>query len=130
MLFYGSHSGSIFCEPRAMETEHPQQLPARFIELACVPHDIHVPHVITVPWINNTAVSDFPFRHKAPCFFLAITAVAPPEVTKHPQRKAKIEIRNLSSGSGTFARLGAPTEAFRGAAITQNSAGRLLKPPV
>src|SRR5262252_3487838 len=103
MLFYGGHPRSILCETRPMETQNGQQLPAGFIKLTGIPHDIHVPHMVTVPWINNASVSDFPFRHKAPSLFLAITAVAPPEVTKHPQRKAKIRMRNSCKGRGRFA---------------------------
>ena len=52
VLFYGGHPSSISCEPGSLEIHHRQQLPAGFIELAGVPHDVHVPHMFAVPRID------------------------------------------------------------------------------
>src|SRR5215472_1113258 len=66
VLFHGGHPSSILREPRWMKTQNRQQLPAGFVKLAGVPHDIHVPHMVAMPGIHNAAISDSPFRHVAP----------------------------------------------------------------
>jgi hypothetical protein len=86
VLFDGGNRGSILREAFWVKTQHRQQLPAGFIELAGVPHDIHVSHVVAVPGIDNSAVGDSPFRHTRSSWIASQRGLIPSDIANHGAR--------------------------------------------
>src|SRR5438876_6851350 len=50
------HPAPVAAHEFRRETDLREELPGRFVELADVPHDVHMAHVIAVPGINGAAI--------------------------------------------------------------------------
>src|SRR3954468_3445367 len=56
VLLHGRHAAPVLFEEGGGDPGRGEEIPGRFIELAHVPHDVHVAHVVAMPWINHAAV--------------------------------------------------------------------------
>src|SRR5215472_10902634 len=63
VLLHGGHTCAFAQEAGSRQAHVGKEVPCRFIELAHVPHHIHVAHMIAVPGINSPAVSKDRLRH-------------------------------------------------------------------
>src|SRR4030065_183549 len=66
VLLYRGHGAMRFAQERGRDADSREQVPGRLIELAHVPHDVHMPHVVAVPGIHHTPV----------CFYHAVHCVS------------------------------------------------------
>src|SRR4029077_20386219 len=51
VLLHGRHAAPVLFQEGGRDPGRGEEIPRRFIELADVPHDVHVPHVVAVPRI-------------------------------------------------------------------------------
>jgi hypothetical protein len=61
-LLHGHHGPLILAQVRGCDSNLAQQVPRGFIKFTCVPHHIHVAHMITLPGIHDTPSGDKQFR--------------------------------------------------------------------
>src|SRR4051794_54767 len=57
------HAASGLAHVRGCHPERGGQIPRGLVELAHVPHDIHVAHVVAVPLVDQTAIGDADVAH-------------------------------------------------------------------
>ncbi|MNP69665.1 hypothetical protein D3C76_1657930 [compost metagenome] len=55
-LFHCRHAGVFLAQPRRGEAQEGEELPGGFVELADVPHHVHMPHVVAMPGIDGATV--------------------------------------------------------------------------
>jgi hypothetical protein len=58
VLLHCSHSTLGGAKIRRGEPNAVEELPSGFVELADVPHDIHVTDMVTLPGVHSTAVTE------------------------------------------------------------------------
>ena len=56
VLLHRRHAAAVLLQERGGDAERGEQIPGRLVELADVPHDVHVAHVVAVPGIDRAAV--------------------------------------------------------------------------
>ena len=55
-LLDGRHAATVGAQELGRETERVKEVPRAFVELAGVPHHIHVTDMIAMPGINHTSI--------------------------------------------------------------------------
>ena len=58
VLLDGRHAALPVTQVRRVEAEPREQLPRGLVEFADIPHDIHVAHVVAMPRVYRTLISD------------------------------------------------------------------------
>ena len=67
VLVDGGHAALRAAQVRQRQPDGVEQLPARLVELADVPHDVHVADVVAVPRVDGAAVGEEGFGHGGSC---------------------------------------------------------------
>jgi len=58
ILLYACHPAIMLAKKRGSEAHQREKMPGGLIELADVPHHVHVSHVVTLPGIDGAAIGD------------------------------------------------------------------------
>jgi len=56
VLVHGGHAAFGRAKESGREAQHGEELPCGFVKLSHIPHDVHVPDVIALPWINSATI--------------------------------------------------------------------------
>ena len=56
VLLHGGHAAPILAQVGGGDAHRGKEVPGRLVELADVPHDVHVAHVVAVPGVDRAAV--------------------------------------------------------------------------
>src|SRR3954468_12812492 len=67
-LLHGGHAAAAVTQIAWRQSEPREQIPVRLVELAGIPHDVHVADVIALPRINRAAIARHSLHRRLPDF--------------------------------------------------------------
>src|SRR3954469_10221351 len=99
VLLHGRHAPPVLFQEGGRDPGRGEEIPGRFIELAHVPHDVHVAHVVAVPRIDHAAIGLDEVVHAVP----SPASAAVPRIAS----KVSASRRSISCAAGSARESGA-----------------------